>query len=71
MGNDTLFDPDEYRVDNPVGKTCRTCRWRQRWQCGGSIIQYCARIPSNRTFNGLLKIKVTNRACDLYQEEHD
>ena len=59
----------EFRVDNPVGKTCRTCRWRERWQCGGSIIQYCRRNPSNRTFNGLMKIKVTNRACDLYQEE--
>ena len=51
------------------GKTCRTCHWRERWQCGGSIIQFCKVIPSKRTFNGLKKIKVTNPACDLYKED--
>lgn len=51
------------------GRTCRYCYWRERWQCGGSIIQYCRAIPSKRTFNGLKKIKVTNPACELYKEE--
>ena len=23
--------------------TCRTCRHRERWQCGGKIIQFCGR----------------------------
>ena len=54
---------------NNKGKTCRTCFWRKRWECGGSIIQYCKVIPSKRTFNGMKKIKVTNPACDLYNEE--
>ena len=43
--------------------TCRDCAHRQRWQCGGSVIQYCAITRSNRTFNGLKKIKCTNLAC--------
>lgn len=49
-------------------KTCKTCIHRQRWQCGGSIIQYCAARPSNRTFNHLLKIKAKNPACYAYKE---
>ena len=48
--------------------TCRTCKYRERWQCGGSIIQYCGKQRSNRTDNGLKKIKVTNPACGLYRE---
>lgn len=50
-------------------KFCRTCKHRERWECGGSIIQYCGVRHSNRTFNKLLKIKVTNPACDAYEEE--
>ena len=49
--------------------TCRTCKNRQRWECGDRIIQYCGVRKSNRTFNHLLKIKVTNEACLLYKEE--
>lgn len=36
--------------------TCRTCKHRQRWQCGGRVIQYCGKQHSNRTFNHLKKI---------------
>ena len=50
-------------------KTCRTCTHCERWQCGGSAIQYCNAIRSNRTFNKLKKIKCTNAACLLYAEE--
>lgn len=49
--------------------TCRTCAHRQRWQCGGRVIQYCRVRKSNRTFNGLQKIKVTNPSCYMYKEE--
>ena len=65
---DTLlqFDVVEPPKDGPK---CRTCQHRQRWHCGGSIIQYCGVRKSNRTFNGLLKIKVTNNACAAYKEE--
>lgn len=52
-----------------MNKTCRTCANRQRWQCGGKVIQYCGVRKNNRTFNRLLKIKVTNQACELYKED--
>lgn len=52
-----------------MNKTCRTCSNRQRWECGGRVIQYCGVRKSKRTFNRLLKIKVTNQACELYKEE--
>ena len=49
------------------GDTCRTCAHRQRWECGGRVIQYCRVRRNGRTFNGLLKIKVTTQACNLYK----
>ena len=50
-------------------KTCRTCENRERWEFGDSIIQYCRAHKSNRTYNGLQKIKVTDPACGLYRRE--
>lgn len=50
-------------------KFCRTCLYRERHQCGGSIIQYCGIRKSNRTENGQLKIKVTMPACESYKEK--
>jgi hypothetical protein len=50
-------------------KTCRTCAHRQRWEMNSKIIQYCSVRKSNRTTNGLLKIKCKNKACELYEEE--
>lgn len=66
----TLFDLSEIPETPPPKPTkfCRTCKHRERWACGGSIIQYCGVRKSNRTFNGLLKIKVTNPACAAYEE---
>jgi hypothetical protein len=49
------------------GKTCFTCSHRERWECGGRIIQYCGAIKSNRTENGKLKIKCKKPACGLYE----
>lgn len=37
-------------------------------ECGARVIQYCGVRKSNRTYNGLLKIKVTNPACMAYEE---
>lgn len=51
------------------GLTCRTCEHRQRWQCGGTVIQYCGLRRSARTDNGLLKIKVTTPACAGYKPQ--
>ena len=53
----------------PPNSFCRTCKHRQRWKCGVSIIQYCGVCKSNRTDNGLLKIKCKTPACFLYEEE--
>lgn len=49
-------------------KTCRSCDHRQRWECGGKVIQYCGVRSSNRTDNGLEKIKCKDRACPKYKE---
>lgn len=56
----------------PTGKTCRNCENRKRYEVSrsGLIKQYCGVIKSNRTFNGLLKIKVTNKACNQYKEQN-
>lgn len=48
-------------------KTCLTCIYRERGECGGSIIQYCSRIKSKRTQIGLKKIKCKNPACGYYK----
>ena len=54
------------------GKTCRHCAHRQRWCLGPVRIgQYCGVRSSNRTHNGLLKIKVTNPACGFYKKEDE
>lgn len=50
-----------------INFTCRHCKHRQRWQCGGKIIQYCGVIRSNRTENGLRKISVKNPACAKFE----
>ena len=47
--------------------TCKTCANRERWECGGSIFQYCSKLKSNRTQNGLKKIKCKNPACEFYK----
>lgn len=65
---DSLF-PEQEPVKAEKGLTCRTCEHRERWQCGGSVIQYCGVRKSRRTDNGLLKIKVTMPACPVYKEQ--
>lgn len=43
--------------------TCKQCKNAQRWACGSKFYCYCGGIKSNRTLNGLLKIKLKNTAC--------
>lgn len=52
----------------PVENTCKDCVHRERWQCGGSIFQYCSVRTSNRTDNGLLKIKCKTEACSQFKK---
>jgi hypothetical protein len=61
-----LFNQEPQRNQN----TCKACKFRQRWQCCNSIIQYCGVRKSNRTENGLLKIKCKDLACSLFQSEN-
>jgi len=49
------------------GLTCNSCEHRQRWKCNSKVFQYCGVRNSNRTHNGLLKIKCKNGACSLYE----
>ena len=64
-----LFEGYGYVEPIKPTKFCRTCAHRQPWECGQRTIQYCGIRKSNRTINGLLKIKVTNPACELYKNE--
>lgn len=63
-----LFNNEGYIEPNKPTKFCRTCAHRQPWECGQRTNQYCGIRKSNRTNNGLLKIKVTNPACEVYKE---
>lgn len=63
----TLFDLPPTTPGKPAN-TCGSCAHRERHQCGGSVIQYCGVRKSNRTDNGLLKIKVTDPACALFEK---
>lgn len=49
--------------------TCKDCYYRERWQYGSKIIQYCSKIKSNRTSNGQKKIKCKNTACGLFYQD--
>lgn len=50
-----------------ITETCRTCKHRQRWKCNSKVFQYCGVRKSNRTNNGLLKIKCKDKACSLHE----
>jgi len=48
--------------------TCRKCNHNQAWQCNSKTFHYCGIRKSNRTSNGLLKIKCKNEACHLFEK---
>lgn len=62
-----LFEIEQNKDE--IKETCRTCEHRQRWQCNSKVFQYCGKRKSNRTENGLLKIKCKDKACLLYESE--
>lgn len=64
----TLFQiemPEETQIEQ---NTCNTCEHRQRWECNSKVFQYCGARKSNRTANGLLKIKCKDKACAIYKQ---
>lgn len=65
----TLFDFEQLSDKKSEPKAfCRTCEHIQKWECGGSYFFYCGVRKSNRTQNGLLKVKCKNEACNAYKE---
>ena len=63
----TLFILPDAKPLLGAGFTCNSCEHRQRWQCNSKVFQYCGVRKSNRTENGLLKIKCKDAACPLYK----
>jgi len=63
---ETLFElPEAIKHE-----TCRTCKHRERHQFGNTIIQYCGIRKSNRTDNGMLKIKCKMMACLGFEDKN-
>ena len=70
MSSKDLFGNETANGTKPVlgaGLTCNGCEHRQRHQCNSKVFQYCGVRKSNRTDNGLLKIKCKTVACPLYE----
>jgi len=61
----TLFEIEP----SPPKNTCLNCEHRQRHECNSKVFQYCGVRKSNRTNNGLLKIKCKDVACPLFKDE--
>jgi hypothetical protein len=67
-----LFDIAEttrpQEIHNGTGKRCNQCKHGQGHICGSKIIWYCWLRKSNRTDNGLLKIKARMEGCELFEK---
>jgi hypothetical protein len=50
----------------PRKEKCAECAYIQRWAAGGSFFHYCGARKSNKTDNGLLKVKCKSPACDNF-----
>ena len=56
----------------PSDKYCRTCKHRRRFELNEhsmKVIQCCELKPSRRSNSGYKTIKVTDLACNMYEEE--
>ena len=62
-----LFEVEPKKCE--IKETCNTCKHRQRWRCNSKVFQYCGVRKSNRTDNGLLKIRCKDKACDSYKKD--
>lgn len=68
----SIFDADkEQRKFLNMIPTCRNCIHRQRFEPNdhsSKVIQCCVMQPSKRSNSGYKTIKVTDKACNMYQE---
>ena len=62
------WNEPKYEFENK-SDCCRNCKFAQAWECGSKVIHYCIKLRSNRTDNGLQKIKLKNPACMLFKEK--
>ena len=58
----------QYEFKNQ-SEICRDCKACQAWECGSKVIHYCSQLRSNRTSNGLKKIKLKDTACMLFKKK--
>jgi len=65
-----------YLFDNPLKqsipfkkKRCKHCKHIEKWACGGFFFYYCGISKSNRTKNGLAKVKCNKPACGAFELE--
>ena len=68
IAQSTLFALPDAKPLQAAGLTCNSCEHRQRHQCNSKVFQYCGVRKSNRTDNGLLKIKCKTAACSQYKK---
>lgn len=61
-----LFEVEE--ENKKLTSSCKDCEHRQRHECNSKVFQYCGVRKSNRTNNGLLKIKCKDVCCPLFKE---
>jgi len=50
-------------------RRCKHCKHIEKWACGGSFFYYCGISTSNRTKNGLAKVKLNKLSCGAFQLE--
>ena len=56
----------------PSDKYCRTCIHRKRYvnEHFTKVAQYCELVQSNRSRSGYMTVRVTDLACNKYEEEN-
>ena len=62
----------EYKT--PKDKYCKTCKHRKRYELNEhslKVVQCCELKPSRRSNSGFKTIKVTDVACNMYEEESE
>lgn len=73
MTLDELFKADADYQSKKL-KRCRTCVHRKRYalnEYSTKVVQCCELQPSKRSNSGLKTIKVTDVACNYYEEYGD
>jgi len=66
----SLFNiPLKQSIPSFKKKRCKYCKHIEKWACGGSFFYYCGISTSNRTKNGLAKVKCNKPSCGAFELE--